>query len=405
MWHRKYVILFAVTYYAIYLVICNFIQPFTWFRYADTLHVAGAWLNLVVLIVPAILAVGLLALRESKRAGDGLTPSLPRDKWINKMVWRNSTRSNEIIKALSEKESSVVLRMPGLPFDRVRLTFSDKPDLRYDRQIKPILQRSLEIWKVQNSTRAQELDNEEWGLQVRLEKAEYSHKHGYYQLELSPTKYLYYLSIQARLWHKDLRKVRDYSFVNALRFATTHERPILPNQFAIHMAIVSADKKVMIRKRSDETMLFTGSWESSIGEFMHGPKQTECPHFIGDSQPDFLLFLKNSLKEEINYDVCSPSEFYFYGLAVEYRTLAPKLLVIWLSRDNMSTLMEKWREARDPAIEVSSLALNPKDLHDAFLLKDRPSWTPSSKIVTLYAATHGMSKEQKAAFLEEFQGD
>ncbi len=246
------------------------------------------------------------------------------------------------------------------------------------------------------------LDGESWGQQVRLESVDFNHETHEYRILLSPTKYLYYVAIQARLWSPLLRELRSEGFENSVDWLTDGGVPILPNQFALHMAIASADNKLLVRQRSDDTELYPGVWEASIGEFMHGPDHQNFPHFTS-GEPDLGLFCCNAVAEETNYFKASPGEFTACGFAVEYRTLAPKLFILWRSRANMSTLLSQGVPS-DAGRRLDSVDLTPSSLADALSAHGGRIWTPSSKLISLIALTNAFDgAEQKALVQAEFQ--
>jgi len=269
--------------------------------------------------------------------------------------------------------------------------------------MKENLKKTFEAWKKQFPADYSRLDQQPWALQVRLERVEFDHIKYRYSIELSPIKFLYYFSIQARLWEPELADLRSVCFENALSFFIKNEPPVLPNHFALHMAIVSSDGQILIRQRPDEgiTPLFPNVWEASIGEFMHGPDHFDFPHFTKEGIPDFGLFCVNAVAEETNYKEATPDQFRAYGFGIEYRTLAPKIFVVYQSDAPMATLLSQGTPS-DQGKQLSSLELSPRGLAEAFSKDSGYLWSPSSRIISLIAMGNMTRKEndRKMMFAE-----
>src|SRR5205085_8474429 len=131
------------------------------------------------------------------------------------------------------------------------------------------------------------------------------------------------------------------------------------------------------------------AWEAGIGEFMHGPentpdpeyesgpRHTQFPHFTENGLPDLFLFLKNAVAEELGYHEAQQENFCLYGFAVEYETLAPKLLVVYHANCTIATLLESAKKAKDRARELSSLELTPRAIAKACSSSRYSSWGPT----------------------------
>ncbi len=97
------------------------------------------------------------------------------------------------------------------------------------------------------------------------------------------------------------------------------------------------------------------------------------------------MFLKNTVAEELGYPDARQENFLLYGFAVEYETLAPKLLVVYNADCTIKTLLESARKASDRARELSRLELQPHTIAEAISSSRYPSWGPTSKLVMLLA--------------------
>lgn len=137
---------------------------------------------------------------------------------------------------------------------------------------------------------------------------------------------------------------------------------------------------------------------------MHGPYPTPFPHFTEDGTPDLSLFLKNAVAEELMYYEAEPDDFRLYGFAVEYRTLAPKLLVVYTSDAPIDLLLEGARNAKDWSPAVSAIELTPHGTAEAFVDPSYPTWGPTSKLALMLALTQGASSEaERLACISEIE--
>lgn len=338
----------------------------------------------VLIAIPAIIvAVTLVVTRYLCKRRTELTTTNPVDNRYNRRLWSKASKNCKLTSWLREREATMLLRWPGISLDDI-ITSYDTKCRRYNTVMTPSAQAALDAWKSENPKIFQDLDKEPWGLQVRLERVQFDHREHKYTIGLSPIKYLYYLSLQARLWDSNLANLRKEVFWNAMSFLTEGFTPLLPNHFALHMAIVSQDKKLLIRKRPDDTKLYPGVWEASIGEFMHGPEHQHYTHFNSDLKPDLRMFCINAVAEETNYKKAVSSEFLVYGFGIEYRTLAPKMYVIYQSSEMMEYLLSQG-QPDDRGKELSSIELTPRSLGEALSPSSDYLWSPSSKIISLLA--------------------
>lgn len=265
-----------------------------------------------------------------------------------------------------------------------------------------LLSDAIESWQPKDPNDKRRLLNESWGQQVRLEKIKFEHPQHKYVFTLAPIKYAYYLAIQARLLDAPLRQVREYALDNALDGLNAGEPLVLPSHFAIHMGITSKEGRALLRQRSAATELYKSAWESGVGEFMHGPDQTDFPHFDMKGQPNLELFLKNAVAEELDYDKARPSDFSIFGFAVEFETLAPKLLVLYRSDADIGTLLRGAKSSKDWSPDVESVEISPDGIAQAVTSLDRfPKWGPTSKLTLMLALKASAKSFEEEAWLIE----
>ncbi len=397
---------FIKSYWWIYLIIIAFIEPLTWFSLGEKLLDSGWMPNVLIVAIPLVLVtvVFLLAYFITPRRLR-LVPDKPRDTRQNRRNWSSTVQNGNLTKLLKEKQATMLDTWPGKELQRINLNYDgcNSQYTRYNEVMPQLAKEALERWQLENSNYSDSLRGEPWGSQVRLEKVTFDHSKHDYTIDLSPTKYLSYVSIQARLWNAKLARLRAVVFENAMSFISSRCIPLLPNNFALHMAIVSSDGKLLIRQRSDQTELYPGLWEASIGEFMHGPGIGQHPHFTAGEKPDLALFCINAVAEETNYREATADQFKVYGFGIEYLTLAPKMFVVYQSAASMDTLLSQG-QADDPGKRVSSINLSPRVLGDAFVANSSYLWTPSSRIMSLLALTASATSErERDSLLKEFE--
>src|ERR1039458_1203927 len=101
--------------------------------------------------------------------------------------------------------------------------------------------------------------------------------------------------------------------------------------------------------------------EYTKAEFLHHEKtDKKFPHFNEQDEPDLSLYLRNTVREELSYEGARDDDFRIYGMAVEWRTLAPKLLVVYQSDAQIEVLVEgakrsPERRSEEPTSELQSL--------------------------------------------------
>ncbi len=269
------------------------------------------------------------------------------------------------------------------------------------RDIKKVYINWFKSMEKEEKDRLSELIKEDWGLQVRLKRKHYDHE-GCTILFLSPMKYIYYLSILRRMYEPELRNLRNEVLINILKF-NKGSSLLLPSNFAIHMAIVTKDNKALLRQRSSETELYPEAWEAGIGEFMHGPsynKEGEYPHF-SEGEPNLSLYLRNAVKEELGYTEEKEDCFRLYGFAIEYLTLAPKLIVVYNSSGTSTDIAKTVTNAKDKGRAHKWPDFTINELVSAFKDKEKyPSWGPTSKLALILSLTQGKTETQKKGILE-----
>lgn len=303
----------------------------------------------------------------------------------------------------------------GEEVSNIELIYNDAS--QYEHSFPNDMCEALDDWCRKNQTQCIEKKRDPIGVQVRLEKVEWSHAAYKYFVLLSPSRYLLYVAIHPHLGKQQFKSLREAHFDNALTGLKNGKPLELPSNFALHMAVVSQDGYLLLRRRASNTELYPSAWEAGIGEFMHGPidmpspeyksgpNHAQFPHFTDNGLPGLTLFLKNAVAEELGYHEARPEDFLLYGFAAEYETLAPKLLVVYHADCTIATLIEHARKAKDRARELSSLALTPHAIAKACTSSRYTSWGPTSKLVMLLALRQdllakGISEEEESAIAE-----
>jgi len=310
-------------------------------------------------------------------------PAVIAENLTCKKLWREKT-SSSFHKALADSQWAWAEGpfTPPKSIADVKL-FYHKAWKRYEVPKKAT--KPFKRWR--SSTRkATELLSEPWGLQVRLDSAQFNHRAQAYEIHLTPTKFLFYSAIQRNLGDIAYRDLRNFAFENALHGLGGGDFLILPSTFAIHMCVVSSDGMALLRRRSSlTTNLYPLAWEAGIGEFMHGPIATKFRHFTNDGRPSLSLYLRNAVAEELNYYGAQGRDFRIYGFAVEYRTLAPKLMVVYFSDKTIARLIRLAPKSKDPAVALASIPLTVDGVAAALVSEEFPEWGPTSKLGLLLA--------------------
>jgi len=311
---------------------------------------------------------------------------LKEGKW--KTLWIQYTGRPEQ-RVTGDVECAWIIPWKPTGVTEVILTYNETKRQRYDRVMPKVARDCLAGWRTKNSERYRTLNREPWGTAVRLKKVERDPGTYKWNIELAPSKYLYYLAIQAQLQHDESGRLREQTSTNSLVGLCRGESLMLPTHFAIHMAVVTADNRALLRQRRPETELYPLAWEAGIGEFMHGPMNaSQFPHFL-DSSPSLSLFLSNAVHEELGYDGAKDKDFTLFGFAVELHTLAPKLLVVYKSDLALEELIVRARFAEDYASSLSSCELSPVGVAHTLRNSKFKSWGPTSKLALMLALLHG----------------
>ncbi len=291
----------------------------------------------------------------------------------------------------------------------VELKYDDQPDAsRYTSTLQDDFLQAIDDWGKVKPERYHELQEQAECVAVRIRKAkrfQYLGKSAVpewkFCIWLEPTRYLYYVGIHTQLGKPQFRTLRQKYFSNALIGLEGGQPLDLPSNFALHVAVVSKDRHLLLRQRNRSVSNYPLAWEAGVGEFMHGPGPMNGPvpevrtdpghsvfrHFSEERIPDLYLFLKNAIAEELGYHEAQPGDFCLYGFAVEYQTLAPKLLAVYNSELTLDKLLRSANEkgVKDPARRLASIELTPFAIAEAFSNGKYPFWEPKSKLLVLLA--------------------
>lgn len=322
----------------------------------------------------------------------------------------------DLLEPLTEKPACtwVLVWQGGERIANIAFEYDDQPDAsRYTATLQDDLLRAIDDWSRTNPEKCHELKEQAECVAVRIRKAkrmQYVGKRAIpewkFCIWLEPTRYLYYVAIHTQLGKTALRSVRQTYFHNALIGLESGQPLELPSNFALHVAVVSRDRHLLLRQRNRSVSNYPSAWEAGVGEFMHGPGPMNGPvpevrtdpghaafrHFNKERGPDLFLFLKNAIAEELGYRGARPGDFCLYGFAVEYQTLAPKLLAVYTSDRTIDELLRSARgkDVKDPARALSSIELTPSAIVEAFSNGKYPSWEPKSKLLVLLALKQDM---------------
>jgi hypothetical protein len=343
-----------------------------------------------------------------------LTPRDPKDDSRAQQLWAEATNDDHSShnRALHDFEWAWI--SPFLHPLRIQdfcPTYSeDGPG--YQDFMPPVALKALRWWredqiKKGNAKRVARLEVEPMGLQVRLVGMRFAHELGHrHQIDLAPAKFLDYIAIQQNLWAEQLHALRQEVFENALNGINDELPLMLPCTFAIHMAAISSDQEAVLRQRH-KTPIYTFAWEAGPGEMMHGPEYTKAeflhhgktgemfPHFNDQGEPDLSLYLRNTVGEELGYKGAKDDDFRIYGMAVEWRTLAPKLIVVYQSDAPIDVLVEGAKRSPERPKAVSSIDLSVEGITKSFTDKQKyPTWGPTSKLALLLALVQRDGEDQ-----------
>ncbi len=337
---------------------------------------------------------------------------IPAPRSVSAFLLSTSEQKSLAVLELLAKEPEcawVIVWQGGERIANVELKYDDQPDAsRYISTLQDDLLQAIDDWGKVKPERYHELQEQAECVAVRMRKARRRHypdKSAEPQLRfciwLEPTRYLYYVGIHPQLGKPEFRTLRQKYFNNALIGLEGGQLLDLPSNFALHVAVVSKDRHLLLRQRNRSVSNYPLAWEAGVGEFMHGPGPMNDPvpevrtdpghsvfrHFSEERIPDLYLFLKNAIAEELGYHEAQPGDFCLYGFAVEYQTLAPKLLAVYNSELTLDELLRSANEkgVKDPARRLASIELTPSAIAEAFSNGKYPFWEPKSKLLVLLA--------------------
>ncbi|HZR41310.1 MAG TPA: toll/interleukin-1 receptor domain-containing protein [Ktedonobacteraceae bacterium] len=327
----------------------------------------------------------------------------------------------DLLAPLAEKPACawVIAWKAGEKLTNVQLEYDDQPDAsRYTSTLQDDLLRAVDAWSKERPERYHELQEQAECVAIRMVRARRLHYSGRsavpqskFCIWLEPARYTYYVGIHTQLGKTEFRALRQKYFRNALIDLESGQPLILPSNFALHVAVVSKDRHLLLRQRNRAVSNYPLAWEAGVGEFMHGPGpinglvpegKTEpgysaFRHFSKKRIPNLYFFLKNAIAEELGYRGAMPGNFRLYGFAVEYQTLAPKLLAVYHSDCTIEELLQSagGENVRDPARTLSSIALAPHAIVEAFSNTRYASWEPKAKLLILLALKQDLAATGK----------
>ena len=349
------------------------------------------------------------AKEESSRTK--LTPTDPTQSAKNTKLFCASASCDEIeaVPNGNPPECAWVVQWPGINAERIRLNYQSERIAQVSDEIADLAESVIDGWKPEmDDNRKLDIEREPPGVQIRLDRCN-KIDHGDYdiRLDLSPTNYHHYVAIQARLWDsrsKEIVKLRDFAFANALVGLANGTTQWMPSHFALHMAVVSSDNCLLLRQRRKDTELYPLAWEVGIGEFCHGPQsEGPFPHCL-DGKPDLELFLKNAVAEELNFNQAKIDQFKVFGFAVEYRTLAPKLIVVYKSTATIKALAKGTLNAEDFGNKADWVDLSVDGLKEAFYgIAEYPRWGPTSKLAAVLALLNNSPPNNRGQILKHLK--
>ena len=328
-------------------------------------------------------------LGDLQQASERLVSSNAEDFTELEMSLWSRELSSDLQSAIDDRDCYWAIRwLTGKPLEDVNLVYQAESITDYyeNRMPEPI-RAALERVRENDPAEYARLSQEPSGVKVRLEGLDFDHGSYMTNIYLSPSRYLYYVAVQQRLESNDMSELRAQFMDNAINGLQRREYLALPSLFSVHMAVVSADGYALLRQRTEYTELFPSAWESGVGEFMHGPHYSAFPHFNRRKNPKLQLFLSQAIAEEIGHADDDPGNYRIHGFAIERQTLAPKLLAVYRSNEDIDTLLHSASLARDGARAVEAVELTPQGVTSAFKDPRYGSWGPTSKLSTMLALT------------------
>ena len=305
--------------------------------------------------------------------------------------WRRA--SQEFFESrLNDSACAWILPWKGINPGEVHLDFNED-DKYAEGDLPPILRERLKSWRHPDPGRDSELRAESYGLAIRLVRQQFNHMSYHHTLYLGQVKYWEYLACHKSLSNADdeTRTLRGAIMDNALSDLPQERRCILPSHFCLHMWIISNDGFAIFRKRAAGAHMFAGRWEFGIGEFMHGPAILErrFQAFVA-GKPDMFAFCRAAIAEEVDVDDPEACQFKIFGFAVEYKSLAPKLLVLHYSKLDHQKIIDGMLKARDASPQCDAALLNPQAIASVF--GHREQWGPTSKLCLWLALKESAEK-------------
>jgi len=365
----------------------------------DALHIKHTGIKSITLMAKAMQAKVFGSSRISPIYIATNPFPLPFEPPAISQMWQDI--SGEYFKsALNDYSCAWVFTLNGLfpNSERLKICFdssSTYEDSEFDLDLKTTLRRHLEKWTSGDVKKDKRLRDEPYGWQVRLESVQYDHRHSQYIFNLSQVKYWHYLATHASLWKpmEEGRKapagnpLRKILFERAINDIQEERQNILPCNFSLHMGIISADQHVILRQRRNRAELFPGVWEFGIGEFMHGPDTTDSRfHTFENGIPSLYKFFVAAVREETyknmeKYnDEIAEDTFKIFGIALEYVTLAPKLIVLHYSPRGKDEIIEGMNRAADEGERAEAIPLTAEAIVAAIRKKQNSGWGPTSKL-------------------------
>jgi hypothetical protein len=366
----------------------------------------------------------LLEKLPAAAAGEHKTAKSDKDQAVRATVLWQAQRERPALQSGSQAEHRSLTRLEllaktpecawviawqgGERIASVELRYDDQPDAsRYTCTLQDDFLQAIADWGKTKPERYQELLEQAECVAIRIVRARRLHYSGKsaapqskFCIWLEPTRYLYYVGIHTQLGKPALRALRQTYFSNALLDFESGQPLHLPANFALHVVVVSKDRHLLLRQRNRSVSNYPSAWEAGVGEFMHGPGPMHGPvpevrtdpgyaafrHFSKTRNPDLFLFLRNAIAEELGYPGARPGNFRLYGFAIEYQTLAPKLLAVYNADRTIEELLQSARgNVKDPARNLSSIALTPRAITEAFSHARYASWEPKAKLLILLA--------------------
>jgi hypothetical protein len=338
------------------------------------------------------------------------------DTLTNQRLWNRYWQGSIFTNCLDDRRGVIIAEFPEYTRpDSILIAYS-KHIISSDEYLTPLQRQALdEFATTKPDLFAQGMAESSRRLRARLESCTLVHSPGEetsYRIELSDVPHLHYKVLHdglADMTNPTLQKLRAQSFKNALAFLDWNacpSRPRLPSHFALHMAIVTTDKKLLMRFRTGAKQ-FNNHWEISNGEFFNGPDYTGSkkgcfPHCDANGNPDINMFLSEAVREEFGYAGAQPDQFTVWGFAVEQRTLAPKMTVLFESRLSKEEWERHIRTAAEAGKRHSFVDLSPTALAAKFRNQEYLPLTPLSKLSATYAlANLYVDYEDKRAALQE----